>query len=91
MYDPEANFTANLQFDEIIERVNLFTERMVVLAGDDTQKLGDKLKSCIELLRRKHEEYLNEFDPYKKEQLHANWQRTVVDFMVLMKGMVENL
>lgn len=91
MYDPEASFSANAQFDQIIERVNLFIERTLPLAGEDAEIFGDKLKRCIEILRSKYDDYLNEFDPVKKEQLHAHWHEKVAELALIMKTMTEKI
>lgn len=91
MYDPEESFAANASFDEIVERVNLFTERMLSLAGDDAAMLGEKLKQCVELLRRKYNDYLNEFDPDKKAQLAHDWRAKAKELTDLLKEMAGNL
>jgi len=90
MYDPEASFAANAEFDQIIGRVNLFIDRTLPLLGKDAEVFGQKLKQCIELLRRKYDDYLNEFDPVKKEQLHVHWQEKAAELAQIMKTMVEN-
>jgi hypothetical protein len=91
MYDPEESFAANASFDEIVERVNLFTERMLSLAGDDAAMLGEKLKQCVELLRRKYNDYLNEFDPDKKAQLAYDWRAKAKELTDLLREMAGNL
>jgi len=91
MYDPEASFAANNEFDKIVERVNLFTERMLPLAGPQAEAIGAKLKQCVELLRRKYDDYLNEFDPDKKQQLHLLWTNKATELIWLLKNMAENL
>jgi len=50
-----------------------------------------KLKECFDLLRVKYDDYLNEFDPDKKRQLHAHWREKADELTQLLKDMAENL
>jgi hypothetical protein len=93
MYDPEASFTANTEFDKMAARVEQFAQTLRATTDDlpAAIRVGDGLKQAVELLRHQYDEYLNEFDPDKKAMLHKRWHAKVDEFLAILKGMAEQL
>jgi hypothetical protein len=89
MYDPEKAFAANAEFDKIQERIGKFAQNIMPYAPSPEQaaELGEKMKMCVEVLRRHYDDYLNEFDPDKKQKLHKVFHARSEDFLEILKGM----
>ncbi len=93
MYDPEASVAAQEQFDIMQRRVDDFIQGLInaKVPEQDAQMLGNRLTRCVDLIRRSYDEYLNEFDPDKKDILHKEWHRKVDEFVAILQGMAERL
>lgn len=93
MYDPEEVFAANAGFEKIQERIEKFAQNIMPYAPSPEQaaEVGEKMKMCVEVLRRHYDEYLNEFDPIKKKMLHKVFYERVDDFLEILKGLAGQL
>lgn len=93
MYDPEASFAANAEFDKVAARIEKFANTLNLATSNspEAEQVGEKLKQSVELLREQYDEYLNEFDPEKKEKLHKQWLTKVDDFIAILEGMARQL
>lgn len=93
MYDPEESLAANTEFDKMVVRVEQFAQTLNAATSNspEASQVGEKLKLSVELLRQQYDEYLNEFDPDKKQKLHKQWHAKVDDLLEILKGMAKQL